>query len=1180
MYNKIYNINDFYNEYKYIELKDTIKNDFIASILLGIDNKNFRKNINDFKDIIEYYKTKLNKFVNDKYNKNFTKNNKDHLNILEKLIKYNLVVYNVNKNKISYENDNKNFNKYIILLNKDNKTHLLFKYKDQKKITKLSKNDLINTDIMNGGETQQSQPAAMENNAVITDNSAPIASRSAATRRLNRKATTRRSTRIASGKPKLTLKNSAAAKRKQLNKLAADISKVKPQTIDINGSKKLLKDNININLNLIKILSENGENGLNDKIDGILTNLSNIIKGLINENDIIYNPLKKENNYKTPILDYKDIIELYILNGHDAKKDFENKDGVFQKSIGKKHYDYFENYKFLELYIIFYNLTKNNDSFNINLVTCRLADYISMKDYFIKLKDYIQFIINELSNQSNKDKLIEFINSNDNKKFNQKDRGINVGDVEYFIVIALDDYKFYDYSSFNVLNNLHSNLLIKNENTISIADTNELITIFKLYDAQNNAKTQLNILEDIPFIKNHNIKQLVLLSNFIDSGNIGADALDRLQDYKKYIPQENIGQYKKEVHEQFLNLCKIFTFNIEKTNNIVNIIIGQEDNVTKIDLNNNNILDILDPIMILKKNKDIISNKSSKRNKYKISVNISSLKIFDIIIDYEDIIKYFYNDLQYLKFSKVNYNTINYISNKIKEINGSEGTNTIKSEKIKKLLNLKALGDFSHCIFLNIFKKNYNSLLEGQDGGVGTKRNNLDNSTIENIINEIENKEILHKMKNLFFFNEKKNSSFRNNNIKNKDDNTIDKYNKTNRSFYEYYRDCINDNILPVKYLNIVVAGQQQHIRFLDNITPFMRNNIKVKLDDYTFGLYNIKKNSKTNSNMQIGTGGGKNKRRKKEYTVDGIYDREWDNKINQHQYVIKYEGYDKYYYNEYDNLCHLDKFKKYNENFELFINISSNDDLPDIISNEEYEEYDHVDVINLIYNFFYILFDDLNNKLGLTINTMKDYIISNIGKLKGWNFDKLNKINNLFNEYKENIKKIPYLKDSLIDSEEIDENTYFDYIFNVLFKIYLYDELLFMIIARIINNVIVNEQKNQEDLLIEKLTELYKIFNDNNNNTNTEENYLNKIDTYFSIPGFIEKKLNLIETNNTFEEEYKRRIGVLKEHYEYDGVENSKIKNKMFMISTIDNLLKTYCLANDLSFSVDGGIIKYNQSD
>jgi len=1114
----MYNINDFYNEYKYIELKDTIKNNFIASILLGIDNRNFRKNINDFKDIIEYYKTKLNKFVNDKYNKNFTKNNKDHLNILEKLIKYNLVVYNVNKNKILYENDSKIFNKYIILLNKDNKTHLLFKYKDQKKITKLSKNDLINIDIMNGGEN-----------------------------------------------------------------MSIDTIQQQKKNIDINGSKKLLKKNININLNLIL----NNDNENEGKINDILTNLSNIIKDLINNNGIIYNPLK-EYNYNNNI-DYKDIIELYILNGHDAKKDFENKNGVFVKSEGQKHDDYFNNYKFLELYIIFYNLTKNNDSFNINLVTCRLAYYISINNYFIALQSYIPHIINKLRDKNNINNYIK--HDNNNNVFPMK-TDKEEGDISFFIVIALNDFEFNEYSSFNVLNNLHSNLLIENNNPPSIANTNEKITIFKLYDAQNNAKTQLNILEDNPFIKNHNIKQLVLLSNFIDSGNIGADALDRLQDYKKYIHKNNINDYKKEVHKQFLNLCKIFTFNKKNNkNNIVNIEITQKNNVTKIELNNNNvndnnILDILDPINILEINKNIINNNSLKKDEYKISLNIDKLKIFEIIINYEDIKKYFNNDLQYLKFSKVNHNTINNITKLINKVNNNK-----KSEKIKKLLNLKALGDFSHCIFLNIFKSHYEKVKRtnnNQEGGTSQ-------SPIEDLLNNLDIN-ILEKLNNLFYFAEGgPNRKFR--------------FNSTDENLYNIYE----KDFFPIK---IILPGSSssskrkknlQKIIFLNINGTNIGNNLKVKIGKYFFRIhrthkqsinnyFNIKNNNKRRRQIGGQSGGEDNN---VYYQVEKILDHSPNddiaivkNKPNEYSFLVNWKGYNDPVddtWQEYDTLINakgsIDEYINKIDNEKLFIHVSEESKLNSFENNKNEDSVNSIDVINLIYNFFYILCDDLKSKNNLNKKDMEENIVKYIDFLNDKIKVSINiNFNEIFSPYRNpqnkdyigkyiNINHLNILKeDQLNNFKRNYYNRYFNYILNILFKIYLYDELLFMIIARKINNIINTDtnNNNKEYLLNETLEKVY--FNIHYN----QENYLNKINTYFSIPSIIEDKLNLLETDKHHVETYNSRIRELKERFKYDEENNNK-QNKMYMISTIDNLLKTYCLANDLSFSIDGGIITYN---
>ena len=335
----MYTINNLNKKYKYIELSSEIKNDFIGSILLGVDNKNFKRNINDFKDVIVHYKTKLNSIINKKYKKNFSKNSKDHLNILEKIIKYNIIIYNFNKNNISYKNNIKNFNKYIVLLNKNKKIHLIFKYNNQKKITKLSKCEILNTNNMIGGGLAMSHQDP-SNNSHQSDN-----------------------------------KDNQDNQDNQVN---GNLN-FQNHSNNRQENQKLKIKSINTNLENIKTSINN------NKINIILQKLSSIIKIKIKNYDIVFNPINI-NKYENEIIDYKDIIELYLLNGHDAKKDFENVRNVFTKKPGEKQYDYFKNYIIFEYYIIFYNLlSENNNDFKLNIVTRKLAEYMS--DPYYKKKN-------------------------------------------------------------------------------------------------------------------------------------------------------------------------------------------------------------------------------------------------------------------------------------------------------------------------------------------------------------------------------------------------------------------------------------------------------------------------------------------------------------------------------------------------------------------------------------------------------------------------------------------------------------------------------------------------------------------------------------------------------------------------------------------------------------------------
>lgn len=1029
----MYTINNLNKKYKYIELSSEIKNDFIGSILLGVDNKNFKRNINDFKDVIVHYKTKLNSIINKKYKKNFSKNSKDHLNILEKIIKYNIIIYNFNKNNISYKNNIKNFDKYIVLLNKNKKIHLIFKYNNEKKITKLSKCEILNTNNMIGGGLIVSKNKRRRTgNPVNRDNQVQV--------------------------------NNNLNYQYPLNN--------RQENED-------LKDSINKNLENIKKLINN------DKINTILQKLSGIIKIKINRNEIVFNPMKNynnNNNNNTNIIDYKDIIELYLLNGQDAKKDFENVPNVFTKKCGEKQYDYFKNYKIFEYYIIFYNLMKDDsDEFKLNIVTRKLAEYMSDDNYNGRIKTFFQNYIN-ISTGINQD-LFQYISiynysfNNFNNIFEQL-----VSDVEFFVSIALDDFRFnQEYTSFNVLNHLYSNL--KNDKLSNIINKNSnQYTIFKLYDAQNNAKTQSSNLEINSIGDDDYIKQVVLLSNFIDAGNISSDALNRLQDYKKYIHRNNIDKYKEEVHNNFIKLCKIFTLKKDANIEIFEFYNNTNNNNTNdykiIRLNNiiandsNNILDILDPLTILKNHLD----KTIDINKqYNILLKIGDFKIFNIIIKYKKLQNYIDDKSQYLEYKIENYNNINTIAFQIKNIKGNKGN--YKQKKILKLLNLKALGDFSHCIFLKIFKTYFNKPSQIGAGDVQDEQEIIDVKAIKNI-----NDDNLNKLSKLFYFNENKVCYLFRYNSRKID---IDYYEKLEQN---------DKNILPVKYLTI-------------NNTEFL--DIEKKYLYFDDNLYIILNNKINNNKL---------------------------NTIN------------------LNNLKNID-----------------------------------VDIVNLLYNFFYILCDNLENPKN-PINKKGDLIIK-IDNYKN-NIRQIN-ISNI------NIQEYNYYINSILESNNYINNNiqkdignlhqnkfYIIGILNILMKVYLYDELLFIIMARKFYSTFIKENTNSEDELIKSLIKLYEEINEKNNmnttsnNSNIEKkNYIYKVNKYFSISQKIVDKLNnngntnfnLIGNGNSLNEKINKLIS------EYNT--NSILPNntrKMFMISTVDNLLKTYCLANDLSFSVDGVTIIY----
>jgi hypothetical protein len=868
-----------------------------------------------------------------------------------------------------------------------------------------------------------------------------------------------------------------------------------------NVEKNTLINNIDINLTNIKDSIDN------NKINIILQKLSSIIKTKIDNYKIVFNPINIE-KYKKNKIDYKDIIELYLLNGHDAKKDFENVRNVFTRSFGEKQYDYFKNYIIFEYYIIFYNLLRenNNDKFKLNIVTRKLAEYMSYPNYKDNIIAFFEYIKNINDNTNIEE---SFINNSSNIKFGQP-----VSDVEFFVVIALDDFRFnQEYTSFNVLNHLYSNL--KNDKPSNIINKNSnQYTIFKLYDAQNNAKTQSSNLEINSFGDEDYIKQVVLLSNFIDAGNISSDALNRLQDYKKYIHRNNIDEYKKEVHNNFIELCKIFTLNktasiniFEYYNNTNNDNTNQDNKIELNNINNiandsNNILDILDPLTILKNHLD----KTIDINKqYNILLKIDDFKIFNISIKYDKLQDYINDKSQYLEYKIKNYNNINTIASTIRNIKRTSNFQN-KQNYILKLLNLKALGDFSHCIFLKIFKTYFNKTSQTQKGGVVKKKQRFELELIDvDAIKNIENKKNLNKLKNLFDFNEIKGDYlFRYNSRNTRNNIDIDYYQKLSE-------DNIKKNILPVKYL--VSSRNISKTEFLDI------NNIYL----YFVGHFIIL-NKKINNQKSI------------EINID------------------------------LDNL----------------INIQT-------------------DIVNLLYNFFYILCDNLENSKNPTDKKInKKYLIEEINKykndiiqIKNSDINEYNKYINTIqidiNNYNKYNEYINYNIKTDIDNLNNTININFKAIgiLNILMKLYLYDELLFIIMARKFYNTFINKNTNIEDELITDLIELYKEINIKNINI-TREDYIYKVKKYFSISQKIQEQLNS-NTNNVISNDNRSNILMRKKNkritdkinqLEKEHNTNSILPNytrKMFMISTVDNLLKTYCLANDLSFSVDGVTIIYN---
>ena len=76
------------NDYMLVELNHKVKNNFLSSFLIGIDNKYLKLDTVDLNQSTEHYKNKLNNKILKKFNhKKFNKLNKKHLEYLSILVR-------------------------------------------------------------------------------------------------------------------------------------------------------------------------------------------------------------------------------------------------------------------------------------------------------------------------------------------------------------------------------------------------------------------------------------------------------------------------------------------------------------------------------------------------------------------------------------------------------------------------------------------------------------------------------------------------------------------------------------------------------------------------------------------------------------------------------------------------------------------------------------------------------------------------------------------------------------------------------------------------------------------------------------------------------------------------------------------------------------------------------------
>ena len=121
-----------------VQLDDKVKNNFLSSFLIGIDNKFLKLDTADLNESTDYYKNKLNDKVVKKFDgKNFNKLNKKHLTYLADLCKMNLVIFDLDKLDLKFSTDLNKKNKTVYLFKHGKKEYLLMKQNMRGMVSKL-----------------------------------------------------------------------------------------------------------------------------------------------------------------------------------------------------------------------------------------------------------------------------------------------------------------------------------------------------------------------------------------------------------------------------------------------------------------------------------------------------------------------------------------------------------------------------------------------------------------------------------------------------------------------------------------------------------------------------------------------------------------------------------------------------------------------------------------------------------------------------------------------------------------------------------------------------------------------------------------------------------------------------------------------------------------------------------
>ena len=126
------------NNYMLVQLDDKVKNNFLSSFLIGIDNKFLKLDTTDLNESTDYYKNKLNDKVVKKFDgKKFNKLNKKHLTYLADLCKMNLVIFDLDKLDLKFSTDLNKKNKTVYLFKHGKKEYLLMKQNMRGMVSKL-----------------------------------------------------------------------------------------------------------------------------------------------------------------------------------------------------------------------------------------------------------------------------------------------------------------------------------------------------------------------------------------------------------------------------------------------------------------------------------------------------------------------------------------------------------------------------------------------------------------------------------------------------------------------------------------------------------------------------------------------------------------------------------------------------------------------------------------------------------------------------------------------------------------------------------------------------------------------------------------------------------------------------------------------------------------------------------